>query len=55
MADTEGSKVTFSSSSGALEFFMMASTAEQHGPFNRVKYVSKDLATVTGYAAMPMI
>ena len=55
MDDTKGSKVTFSSSSGALEVFMFASTAEQHGPFNRVKYVSKDLATVTGFAAMPMI
>ena len=53
--DVAGSKVTFSSSSGTLEFFLFASTAKEHGPFNRVKYVNKDLATISGFAAMPMI
>ena len=51
----EGTKVTFSSSSGRLEMFLFASTSEEHGPYNRVKFVNKDLATVTGHAAMPAI
>ena len=40
MDDTTGTKATFSSSSGVLELFVFASTAEQRGAFNRVKYVN---------------
>ena len=53
--DQDGSRVTFSSSGGRLEIFLFASSAEESGPFNRVKYLNQDLATVTGHAAMPAI
>ena len=53
--DTEGSIATFTSESGALEFFLFASTEQTNPATNRVKRVLQDLATVTGYAPLPMI
>ena len=53
---TDGSMITFSSESGALEFFMFASTlSSDTSETNRVKKVNKDLATISGFAPMPMI
>ena len=52
---TAGSIVTFTSESGALEFFVFASTAPTDSDSNRVKRVINDLATITGYAPLPMV
>ena len=54
----DGSIITFSSESGALEFFVFASTVSKETlttNTNRVKKVNKDLATISGFAPMPMI
>ena len=54
--NTDGSMITFSSESGALEFFLFASTlSSDTSETNRVKKVNKDLATISGFAPMPMI
>lgn len=46
-----GRYTSFVSESGALEFFMFASSSE--GDNNRVKKVQEDLAIVSGYIPMP--
>ena len=52
----EGNLITFSSESGALEFFTFASSYNStDSNTNRVKKVNKDLATISGFAPMPMI
>ena len=53
--DTEGSITTFTSQSGALEFFVFASTVNTSKITNRVKNVNADLGTITGYAPLPLI
>ena len=53
--ETEGSIATFTSESGSLEFYVFASTEPTDASSNRVKRVLGDLATVTGYAPLPMI
>ena len=47
--------MTYTSESGALEFFVFASTASTDEKSNRVKKVTNDLATITGYAPLPMV
>lgn len=56
----DGSSITFMSESGALEFFLTASSTPQFSNFNgsttnRVKKLNRDLATITGFAPLPMI
>ena len=52
----EGSLISFSSESGALEFFIFANTIEtEKRGTNRVKRLNQDLATVSGYAPLPLI
>ena len=51
----DGKFVSFVSESGAIEFFVLASTTSDSSGFNRVKKVQTDLATVSGFAPMPMI
>ena len=50
----DGSLITFSSESGALEFFVFSSGA-LNKERNRVKKINRDLATISGFAPMPMI
>ena len=53
---SSGNLVTFSSESGALELFIFSSSYNStDSSTNRVKKVNKDLATVSGFAPMPMI
>ena len=53
-ANAEGSRVTFSSEAGAMEFFILGSAAKQENA-NRVSKVNYQLATVTGFAPMPLL
>ena len=56
MDGIDGSLITFSSESGALEFFVFSSALPREVlQTNRVKKINKDLATISGFAPMPMI
>jgi len=45
-----GMTVTYASEANTMEFFMLASTSQ-----DRAKVLSNDLATVTGFAPMPLL
>jgi len=48
--------VTFASEANVIEFFMFTSGAgTQTSPTNRVKQINKDLATISGFAPMPLL
>lgn len=49
--ENRGVQVTFSSEANVLEFFMLTSGASN----NRVKQVNKDLATISGFAPLPLL
>lgn len=49
------SQVTFSSEANVMEFFMFASGAKTQDSMNRVKQANKDLATISGFAPMPLL
>ena len=56
LAGDDGSLITFSSESGALEFFVFSSALPKEvSHTNRVKKINRDLATISGFAPMPMI
>ena len=54
--DKKAMQVTFSSEANVLEFFMFTSgeQSKKHET-NRVKQVNKDLATISGFAPMPLL
>ena len=55
--DKAGVQVTFSSEANVLEFFMFTSGAktDKRSGVNRVKQANKDLATISGFAPMPLL
>ena len=53
-SSSEGVQVTFASEANSLEFFMFTSGDNESG-MNRVKQVNQDLATISGYAPMPLL
>jgi len=54
--DYGGVQVTFASEANVMEFFMFASrTPSKAGESNRVKQVNKDLATISGFAPLPLM
>ena len=54
--EDKGVQVTFASEANVLEFFMFTSGAKtQESQTNRVKQVNKDLATISGFAPMPLL
>ena len=52
-----GLTLTYASEANSMEFFMISSgyVASEDAETNRVKLLHKDLATVTGFAPMPLI
>ena len=54
--DKKAMQVTFSSEANVLEFFMFTSGEQSRKhETNRVKQVNKDLATISGFAPMPLL
>ena len=54
--ENDGSIITFTSESGALELFVFASTLNSTtSSTNRIKKVNYNLAVISGFAPMPMI
>ena len=51
----KGAQVTFASEANTLEFFMFTSSAKQSDKVNRVKQANNDLATISGFAPMPLL
>lgn len=54
--DKNGTMVTFSSEANSLEFFMFTNGVKtQRIKTNRVKQANKDLATISGFAPLPLV
>jgi hypothetical protein len=53
--DDQGAEITFSSEANVLELFMLGSGTKNNGLMNRVKNVNKDLATISGFAPLPLL
>lgn len=54
--DKNGTMVTFSSEANSLEFFMFTNGVKtQRIITNRVKQANKDLATISGFAPLPLV
>ena len=54
--ESQGSLITFSSESGALELFIFSNTqATERKGTNRIKKLNQDLATISGFAPLPLI
>lgn len=54
--DKNGTMVTFSSEANSLEFFMFTNGVKtQRMQTNRVKQANKDLATISGFAPLPLV
>ena len=53
--DVDGSLLTFSSEAGAMEFFVFSSAASKESGLNRAQRMNNDLATISGFAPMPLL